>query len=999
MARRIETVWAGAIGLGALAMAGALVSKPESRAGGPGPRAWPAFVNFETPQVHPIEITPDGLTLLVCNTAAARIDVFSIASGWPTAVGSVPVGLDPVSVRARTSTEVWVANHVSDSVSVVDLVTMNVVKTLKGVNALNGKALDEPCDIAFAGTPQRAFVTFSQSNVVAVWDLANLDAAPTQVVIDAEDPRSLAVSPDGETVYAAAFESGNGSTLVGGGAAVGPTIGFPPNAVSDAAGPYGGVNPPPNKGAGFEPPIAPANLPAVPMGLIVKKDGAGKWMDDNGHDWTSMVSGANAGKSGRVVGWDMPDRDVAAIDANSLSVTYATGLMNMCMSVEVNPATGAITVIGTEATNEVRFEPNVKGKFIRVEIASVEAGNLASKTITDLNPHLDYSVANLPQSERDRSIGDPRAVVWRADGQRGYVAGMGSNNVIVVDSAGGRAGIADHIDVGEGPTGLALDEARGTLYVLNRFAASVSAINVETETVVGAVPLFDPTPSAIKIGRKHLYDTHLNSGLGQIACASCHVDGRIDRLAWDLGDPAGSVAALTDLNLGFGLPGLDVASMPPPVPQFAPHHPMKGPTTTQTMQDIIGKEPLHWRADRAGLESFAGAFQGLQGDDAPLDGASMQEFENFLATIYFPPNPFRNFDNTLPTSLPLPGHYRTGRFGNAGQSLPNGNAVNGQNLFRGTTNPARLLDNNALACVTCHTLPTGAGPDARFVANAWQPIPIGANGQHHLGCVSTDGLTNVTIKVPQFRNAYEKSGCNFLKPTSNAGFGFVHDGSVDSIERFVNEPIFRVNSDQETANLVAFVLCIAGSDFPTPNPNNPLEPPGAPSQDVPASVGAQVTLNGPAGATDTALLNSIFTLANANKVGFVAKGLVGGVERGYSYLGAGNWQSDRAGEQVTSAQLQALAAPGAEITFTVVPKGSETRLGTDADLDGCRDGDEGVVCDCLADYNGDAVVSGVDIDQFTSDFEAGDPRADVDGNGFVNGEDFDRFIAHAAAGC
>ena len=36
------------------------------------------------------------------------------------------------------------------------------------------------------------------------------------------------------------------------------------------------------------------------------------------------------------------------------------------------------------------------------------------------------------QAGRDLSIGDPRAVVWNAAGTRGYVAGMGSNNVIVI---------------------------------------------------------------------------------------------------------------------------------------------------------------------------------------------------------------------------------------------------------------------------------------------------------------------------------------------------------------------------------------------------------------------------------------------------------------------------------------------------------------------------------------------------------------------------------------
>src|SRR5690606_20475032 len=147
----------------------------------------------------------------------------------------------------------------------------------------------------------------------------------------------------------------------------------------------------------------------------------------------------------------------------------------------------------------------------------------------------------------------------------------------------------------------------------------------------------DASPAAVKAGRKHLYDTHATSGLGQASCASCHVDARMDRLAWDLGDPSGDVKALTGQNLGANVPGLTTG--------FQPFHPMKGPMTTQTLQDIVGKEPHHWRGDRDGLEEFAGAFFGLLGDDAPLAAPAMQEFEDFLATIHFPPNPYRTFTN------------------------------------------------------------------------------------------------------------------------------------------------------------------------------------------------------------------------------------------------------------------------------------------------------------------------------------------------------------------
>src|SRR5262249_32803871 len=157
----------------------------------------------------------------------------------------------------------------------------------------------------------------------------------------------------------------------------------------------------------------------------------------------------------------------------------------------------------------------------------------------------------------------------------------------------------------------------------NRFAASVAVVSTVSETVVATVPFFDPTPTAIKVGRKHLYDTHRTSGLGQAACGSCHVDARMDHLAWDLGDPSGIVKALTGQNLGAGIPGL----APPTVnPNFQPWHPMKGPMVTQTLQDIVGKEPLHWRGDRAGLEEFNGAFQSLLGDDVQLSATEMQEF-------------------------------------------------------------------------------------------------------------------------------------------------------------------------------------------------------------------------------------------------------------------------------------------------------------------------------------------------------------------------------------
>jgi len=118
-----------------------------------------AFVTFEAGQVRPLALSPDGQTLLALNTPDARLEIFTVAGGDISPRGSVPVGLEPVAVAARTNSEVWVVNHLSDSVSIVDIASTppRVVRTL-----LVG---DEPRDIVFAGPRDvdghfgRAFIT------------------------------------------------------------------------------------------------------------------------------------------------------------------------------------------------------------------------------------------------------------------------------------------------------------------------------------------------------------------------------------------------------------------------------------------------------------------------------------------------------------------------------------------------------------------------------------------------------------------------------------------------------------------------------------------------------------------------------------------------------------------------------------------------------------------------------------------------------------------------
>ncbi|MHC4220327.1 MAG: hypothetical protein ACYSU7_17925, partial [Planctomycetota bacterium] len=720
------------------------------------------FVNWESPHVSPMDLTPDGSRLLAVNTADGRLEVFSVTAGGLGAIGSVPVGLDPVSVRARTDGEAWVVNAISDTVSIVDLDAMNVVATIHPG--------DEPADVVFAGEPQRAFVSVSQLNQVAVYDPLNLAAPPVLIEIEGEDPRGLAT--DGSSVYTAIFESGNGTTVLG------------EQVVSTSVNPYpGDPNPPPNSGSDFEPPINPDNPTDPPeVSHIVRKDGPGVWRDVNGADWSSAVT------------WDLHDHDVAIINAGTLSISYATGLMNANMALAIRPVgagagSGQVTVVGTEAVNEVRFEPNLQGTFVQVVGVTISGPGSGAGSVVDLNPHLDYATPTVDQSQRDQSLGDPRGIAWTPDGTTAFISGMGSNNVAVVDAGLIRAGL---IEVGQGPTGVRYDAAFDRVYVLNKFEGSISVIDAGSLVEDTRVTFHDSTPDDIRSGRPFLYDTHRTSGLGQASCASCHIDGRMDQVAWDLGDPRGEDKPFNQTCNGGVLPGCE------------DWHPMKGPMATQTLVGIITTEPLHWRGDREDTSAFNPAFETLLGDDVQLTGPEMDQFTAFIATLTAPPNPFRELDGSLPPA-----------FANGG------NPQTGEDLY--------LTGNlDGVNCVTCHTLPSGTNGDITS-ANLLQE--------------------SQSMKVPQLRNMHEKTGFDATSGNNNRGFGYIHDGSTDTLFSFLQFPGFNfaggAAGNQQRRDVEAFLLCF--------------------STDTHAGVGAQVTLASPGAAAAPVDVGQLIGLAEGGE--------------------------------------------------------------------------------------------------------------------------------------
>lgn len=635
------------------------------------------FTAFESGQVRPLALSSSGDRVYAVNTPGSHLEIFRSGASGLTLLSSVPVGLEPVAVALRNDGEAWVVNHLSDSITVIDVASSppRVIRTL-----LVG---DEPRDIVFAGPGRdRAFITTAHRGQnspysvdlmpdnpgelitpgigradVWVFDAANPGSAPggtplTIVTLFGDTPRPLAVSPDGSTVYAGIHHSGNKTTVLhelavcDGGASAG-------SCTVDGATAPGGL-PAPN--------VDSTNTLQPEVGIIVRNNGT-NWLDELGRIWDGLVR------------FNLPDKDVFAINANAnppVEIDAWNGVGTIISGIVAHPATGKLYVANTEAINEVRFEgtrapgdttSTVIGHNHETRITVIDT-NTGTVNPRHLNKHIDYSVSPAPPGVADDSLALPRQLAISSDGSTLYLAAKGSDKIGIfstseIESDSFTPSSTDHISVsGGGPGGIVLDETRNRLYVTTRFDNGISVIDLASQTEFAHYTLHNPEPDSITNGRRFLYDARFTSSNGEAACASCHVDGDLDSLAWDLGDPTGST--------------LNNPLDPGPIPGSGrDFHPMKGPMTTQTLRGMDGHGSMHWRGDRTGgndepnsapngdggaynealsFQKFNVAFEGLLGRNGPLTSIEMQQYTDFILQVMMPPNPIRKLDDSLTAS-------------------------------------------------------------------------------------------------------------------------------------------------------------------------------------------------------------------------------------------------------------------------------------------------------------------------------------------------------------
>ena len=195
------------------------------------------YTLFEVDPVRPIAVLEKSGLVAVADTDDDFLEIFEPRQTGVKSCGSVKVGMRPVAVAVirerRTDAELWVVNHISDSISVVRLDTATCQGEVKRTIYVG----DEPRDIVVA--EGRVFVTTAHRGQhhpvesarsgedlvlppsqklehgladVFVFDPDIPTAPPSVVNLFTDTPRALAVG-DG-VVYAAGFHTGNRTAMV-----------------------------------------------------------------------------------------------------------------------------------------------------------------------------------------------------------------------------------------------------------------------------------------------------------------------------------------------------------------------------------------------------------------------------------------------------------------------------------------------------------------------------------------------------------------------------------------------------------------------------------------------------------------------------------------------------------------------------------------------------------------------------------------------------------------
>lgn len=661
------------------------------------------FQLFESPQVNPLALSADGSELYVAHTTAGNVIVIPTSLNFATF--TIPVGVDPVTLAVRPgANELWVSNHVSDTVSIIDInpasaTRYRVIDTIQALDANGATTFDEPSGIAFTTSGAKAYVALSSRNQVAVINAATR-AITGRLNIRAQEPRALAVRNVGGTdlLYVAAFESGNQSEL---------------SACPQFANPF--------TPSGSAPQCTLSLLSILQFATNPNLPGATKNI---------------------VIDPQVPDRDLFLFNtATDAEITTGgapvSGMGTLLYGIAVNAA-GRAYVAQTDALNTVNGIEgqnlvNLANRMFTNEIGAVTCtgAGCGAVTIKDLET---------AQTQAE-AFATPQGIALSSDDATLVVTAAGSSRVKTLDAA--TLAVQATLDLGATgqaiPRGVVVRTAGGvkTAYVLNSLSNTVSVVAIAngptpaagTMTKTTDVLLFgDPTPQEVRRGRIAFHSGFASSS-GTFSCGSCHPDGNTDQLLWRIGgacffgacsqdDEPRSTMPVRGLKntlplhwdgtLGDPFGGRDgsIGSNSPPASNPADCDAGGPDGDHDCFRNLVNGSLNGVMCNQSG-----GCANGPSGLAGMLTTQEREDMAFYLASVSYPPARARRLDDTISRpgdAIPTPIPNVDGT-----PSTTNANALTGfQDFFTNQGGAAAQPDTCADSDAGCHELPLGAATDS-----------------------------------------------------------------------------------------------------------------------------------------------------------------------------------------------------------------------------------------------------------------------------------------------
>ena len=568
---------------------------------------------FASPHSKPIVVNRSFV--YVANTPADTVDVINRRNRQ--IVHRINVGIDPVGIAVRPDgKEIWVSNHVSDSVSVIDTdpSSRNFHQVIATVQDIDPETLatrfDEPVGVAFASNA-KAYVALSTANQIAVVDVATRTVA-NHLPIGAQDPRAISVR--GGRLYVIPFESNNQSQLSG------------------------------------------CRAESI--------DGELCTFDAVEHVFTNN-NVLSAGYDADIVkNARLPDRDLFVFDTRTdrlLQTVDGLGTLLYGLAVGRN---GHVFIAQADARNTANGRAGTRGhglaemenraflNQITQLDCSPRCGNAGFFDLEPLPPH--HPAAGM-------ALATPFGIQVSNDDATLVVSAAGSNKVFTVNAQTGD--VLGRVTVGATPRGIALiSNATGApreAWVLNAVANTVSVVgltSLASPSVAATIELADPTHPLAKQGRMAFNDANASS-TGTFSCESCHPDNHTDQLIWVLDTPICDIDGCTQIPPRLTMPVRGLRDTQPYHWDGIPGDPYGGNNTASINADVEpncdATQPetcTRFLVDGSLATTMCDVTACPVNDEGKaglLDGETRDALAKFILSVPFPPAPARPITNVL----------------------------------------------------------------------------------------------------------------------------------------------------------------------------------------------------------------------------------------------------------------------------------------------------------------------------------------------------------------